>query len=125
MPTPNARMLDKVNDSDYRLAVYVTVPNSNNTAGVNYRSAIINTGIGGKTALLTGAGTDGTITAAEVTAITAGSLYEEVVTLRISTYPGAFGSAGWLAALDADIARIQTEVIARLQVRLAFAGGSR
>ena len=64
-----------------RLVFHFPVPSVANEVGVNYRTAIINSGIGGATVLPDGDGAGGTISAAEKAAIAAGQVYEFPVTL--------------------------------------------
>ena len=121
----NAHLLDRVSDSDYRVAVHIAIPNSNNSAGVNYRTALINSGLGGTTVLKDGDGTAGTISSAEKTSILSGAIFEVVTTMRIFTFRNTFGSANWLADADSAITQVTNDTLARLQLILGFYGGTR
>lgn len=68
----------------FQLVYHVPVANGNNAAGVNYRTALVRSGLGGTTRLPDGDGTAGTISAAEKTQITAGSVYEVVRSLDVT-----------------------------------------
>ena len=75
-----------VNGNSYSIAYHVPIPSANNRSGINYRTALINSGLGGKTSLPDGDGTGGTISATEKTSITTGTLIEVVE--PFATNPG-------------------------------------
>lgn len=103
----------------YRVAVHVPIPNTNNSVGVNWRTALINSGIGGTTVLKSGDGTAGTISATEAANVASGALYEQVETIEVDTA----GSVN--AFLDAVIADVTTRTQARLQAALKYFGYTR
>ena len=67
---------------------HLDVPNTNNAAGTNWRTAIINSGIGGTTILKVDTGADGTISAAEKANILNGSVVEVVLNLKAREIAG-------------------------------------
>lgn len=107
----------------YTIVYHIPIPNSNNRVSVNYRTAIINSGIGGKTILPDGDGTGGTISAAEKSSIQSGALYEHVEPFL--TNPGqTLGQLG--AAVDARytaLANAANPFVAALANKLAYFGG--
>lgn len=63
----------------YTAVVHLTVPNTNNLVGVNHRTAIINSGIGGTSIMtVTTGAAPGRISTTEMTDITNGVIYEVV-----------------------------------------------
>lgn len=108
-------------DSDgnsFEVIFHITLPSANNRVGVNYRTAVVKSGIGGKTSMTTGA-TSGEITAAEKAQIDAGELFE--VSERIDTYPGE--TAGQLRTrIDARYTVLVATLPGRLQRMLTYWG---
>jgi hypothetical protein len=106
----------------YRLAFHYTVPGGNNGAGFSWATAVINSGLGGTTALKDGDGTAGTISAAEKLAIQNGTVIEEIVTWP----PPADGTGAMLLTrLDEHYAARRIEMLAQLQVKLEQFGRNR
>ena len=103
---------------DYSVAVHIVIPSVNNLVGVNYQTALINSGIGGRTILPTGDGTKGTISAADLASIQAGSLYEVTTTFR----PTGGNLAAIQASLLASAEALQTSALAQLQAQLQYFG---
>lgn len=104
---------------------HVAVPVGNNAAGIAWRTAVVRSGLGGRTVLPDGDGTGGTISAAEKTGIvTDGSLYEEPVTLRPASVPSG-NQAALNAYMDAVYSEVSSRVLARLAVQLNYYGATR
>jgi hypothetical protein len=105
-----------------RVVFHIDVPAGNNSAGTAWTAVIINSGVGGTTRLADGAGTGGTISAAEKTAIQAGTVFE--VEQQVSLPPG-MNAAQANAFLDAMHAAKVVEVQADIQKRLPYFGYTR
>jgi hypothetical protein len=90
-----------------------------NRAGVAYRTALINSGYGGKTVLPDGDGTGGTISAAEKTQVQAGALFEVVD--NFPTNP-AETAPQLQVRLDARHNALVTEHQDRITKRLTYFG---
>jgi hypothetical protein len=106
----------------FRVVNHIPIPPANNRVGVNYRTAIINSGIGGRTILPDGDGSGGTISAAEKAAILAGSLYEVVE--EFSTNPGET-AAQLQARIDARYNALIGIVQDRVGKQLSYFGFTR
>ena len=98
---------------NYVVVFHVPVPNTNNNVGVNHRTALLNSGLGGTTILKDGDGTNGTISAAEKTSITNGSVYEIVV----GNYPAKSGGTS-NAQLRATVRALYASENNRFQAEL-------
>lgn len=99
---------------------HVPVPGAgNNRAGVPWRTALVNSGLGGKTVLPDGDGTGGTVGAAEKAQILAGAVYE--VAEQVSTHPGET-ALQLRDRIDARHAALVAAVQADLQGRLTYYG---
>ena len=61
----------------YAIAFHVPIPSANNAVGVNYQTALVNSGVGGRSVMPTGTGA-GQITAAELANVQNGSIFEVV-----------------------------------------------
>jgi hypothetical protein len=68
-------VLERVGNQ-YRVALHITVPTGNNSAGVSWANVLIKSGLGGDTVLADGTGTDGGISAAEKASIAGGTVLE-------------------------------------------------
>ena len=101
-----------------RLIVHVPIPATNNPAGVPWRTALTRSGMGGKTVLVDGDGTQGTISAAEKALIVSGALWEVEAH---SKWRG--GSTG--PAIDAFVAGVIAEKTVAAQAALANFGVTR
>lgn len=103
---------------EYTIAFHIDIPNTNNAAGLSFRTALLRSGIGGTTVLPAGDGTGGTISVAEKAQIDSGARFEVVETVRFaSNQDGTQPSA-----LRAMHAAMQTREQARLQDCLAQFG---
>ena len=107
---------------EYKVAIHAAVSNTNNSAGVNFRTALINSGLGGTTILPDGDGTAGTIAAAEKTSIQTGAIVEVIGFIRGDTVAAG---AALNAYLDAEAARIAAERIVDLARQLKYFGATR
>jgi hypothetical protein len=104
----------------WTVVMHIPVPDTNNTVGTNWRTALVNSGMGGSTGLPDGDGTNGTISAAEKTQVEAGELYEYSQTMEIDG-PGS-NAASRIAVLRASYTAKKSTVLAALQRRLKFYG---
>ena len=107
------------NGTTYTVIVHVAIPNVNNLVSVNYRTALINSGIpgAGNTSLPVGNG-PGQISPADYQSVLSGAIFEVATTFTTSVLTGdAFATAiaGFATA-------IQTETIASLQAQLQHFG---
>src|SRR5437660_6433122 len=109
----NLHVLSK-QGSDVTVAAHIAIPSANNTAGVNWRAALIASGVGGKTVLPDGDGTGGTISAAEKAQLTSGAVYEVLDVIHVGI-PSA--GAAINAYLDARYSEISARVLTDLQDR--------
>jgi hypothetical protein len=105
----------------YRVAFLIPIPDTLNRVGVSNRTALLNSGIGGKSSLPEGDGTNGTMTAADAARIKAGAAYESVETMF--THPGE-NWAQFQAAIDARWKELKDADAQRLKHALAYYGGS-
>jgi hypothetical protein len=99
-----------------RLVLHVSIPAANNAAGVAYRTAVVNSKLGGTTSLPDGDGTAGTISAAEKASIASGALYEATVSIKRADLT--------VQGLNALFAKQAPEIRGELQGRLASFGGT-
>lgn len=106
--------------NSYSVAYHIPIPaTGNNRAGLQWRTVLINSGLGGTTILKDGDGTGGTISAAEKSSIQSGAIYEYVE--AFPTNPGQ--TAGQLqAAVDARFTALSSSVLADIQGRLTYFG---
>lgn len=106
-----------------QVALHITVPAGNNSAGIPWATVLKNSGIGGKTVLPDGDGTGGTISAAEKTSVvTNATVYEVVVSTPI---PAGMSAATANAFLDALHAAAVIEQQDNIQKQLAQFGFTR
>lgn len=107
-------------DGLYRwtLVMHFLVPDQNNQVSVNYRTALVNSGLGG-TGMTEGTGA-GQVTVAEKALIDAGEIYEH--TIQFLAESGASTLPQLLAAAQAAYAQENTRVTAALQKKLRYYG---
>ncbi len=107
----------------YNVLFHVPIPSANNRVGVNYRVALVGSGIGGTTVMVEGNGT-GLITTAEKTSITNGSLLEVAETIH--THPGetAVALTTRINARYAALAEVNGSFLLNLRRRLEYWGGA-
>ena len=109
--------------NSYQVCFHLPVPGAgNNRAGVQWRTALINSALGGQTVLLDGDGTGGTISAAEKAEIESGAVFE--VSEAFDTHPGET-ALQLRDRIDARHAALATAVSAQLQGRLSYFGFTR
>ncbi len=104
----------------HKLVFHFPVPDNSNQAGISYRDALVNSGLGGTTDLPDGDGTDGTISAAEKTQIEAGELYEHSKGCRIES--GGSLPAQVQAAIRGYYAQELAVMQPQIQAKLRFFG---
>lgn len=114
-------LLGDKDGNSYEVAYLIPIPSATNRVGVNYRTAIINSGLGGKTILPDGDGTGGTISSTDKTLITTGAAYEVVE--RFATNPGQTLTQ-LTNAVNARFTALTTSVQAALVNQLAYFGGT-
>ncbi len=105
--------------SRWRVVMHFAVPSANNAVGVNYRTALVSSGLGGTTVMEEGTG-DGQITAAEKGLIESGAVHEHSV--QVSADGTGQTTGGRQALLRALYAAEEAATIARLQTQLRFFG---
>jgi hypothetical protein len=106
----------------FRVVFHLPIPVANNRAGVAYRTALVNSGLGGTTTLPDGDGTGGTISAAEKTQVQAGQILEHAE--NFPTNPGE-SAVQLQARIDARYAELTTVGLDRAQKRLTYFGFAR
>lgn len=97
------------------------VPAGSNAVGVPWKTALVNSGLGGKTILPSGTG-PGQIDPAESAQIASGDLYEVSFTVDMKT---AMNAAQRQALMDAEILKAGAEAQAKLVQALRFFGLTR
>ncbi len=118
----NIHVLDRQGNG-WRVAVHIAVPAGNNAAGLAWATALLRSGNGGTTVLPDGDGTGGTVSAAEKTSVTNGTVLE---VLDVAAPPSNATTAVAINAwLDAYHAAKVAEVQARLQTELQQYGRTR
>lgn len=104
----------------FSVAHHIDIPGGgNNRAGVQWRAALIASGIGGTTVLADGDGSGGTISAAEKAAVQSGAVLEVVE--QFDTHPGET-ALQLRARLDARHADLAARTLAALQAKLTYFG---
>jgi hypothetical protein len=107
----------------FRFAFHVPVPGTGtNRAGIQWRTALIDSGLGGSTVLPDGDGTGGTISAAEKAEVEAGSVYELI--RQIDTNPGETATQ-FRDRVDSLFPGIVSQTQAHLQNALSYFGFTR
>lgn len=104
---------------EYKLIFHFPVANTNNTAGVSFRTALVNSGLA-VTQMKDGDGTGGTISAAEKANILAGIIYEHAVDFPVDS--GGASGAQVLATVRAKYASENTQVTADIGKILKYFG---
>ena len=102
------------------VVLHIPVPDANNTVGVAWKTALLNSGMGGNTSLPDGDGTNGTISAPEKTLIESGELYEHRVTNPLDS--GGKTTEQRRVTLRAMCVAERLAVIKRIQKRLEYFG---
>jgi len=112
-------VLDADGSGHVRVAFHFPVPDASNSVGVNYRVAVVNSGIGGTTAMTEG-DEPGQIATAEKTQIEAGEVFEELFSPLLANYGDTIAEKR--SALLADYAARKSHLVTRLAARLAYFG---
>ena len=102
------------------MVMHIAVPDADNSVSVNWRTALVNSGLGGITSLPDGDGNNGTISAAEKALIAAGEVLEHVMSARLES--GGTSLAQQRTALRAWYAKAKTTVVSDLQTKLRYYG---
>ena len=103
----------------WTLVFHFPVPDQDNSVGENFRTVLVNSGMGGVSQM--SEGTDpGQITPAELTLIQRGELYEHSVNFPAES--GATNNVELLVAVRAMYASCEEAVLARLQCCLRYYG---
>ena len=105
---------------EWSIVMHFDVPNVNNNVDVNYRAALVASGLGGSTQLPEGDGSNGTIDATEKAAIAAGSIVERSVPFVVES--GGTTTAELRGTLRELYAAKEASVIAELQRQLRYFG---
>ena len=114
------------NSNTWTLVMHFAVPNVNNAVGINFRTALVNSGIGlntetgRRTILPTGDDTGGTISAAEEALLDSGARFEHV-----SSYPiesGGSSNAELQASIREQYAAENAAVQASVASQLRYFG---
>jgi len=113
-------VIDGDGKGTWRVVMHFDVPDINNAVAVNFRTALINSGLATTTVLPDGDGTEGTISAAEKTDLTNGVKFEHVFSLDLDDSGTTTSSR--IASLQAAYARENTAVVDNVKSRLKFFG---
>lgn len=106
----------------YTVVHHLPIPNVTNRAGVSVRTALANSGLGGKTSLPDGDGSAGSISAAEKASILAGELWE--YSEQVDTHPGET-AAKLRDRIDARHTALASSLVTLLGNELAYFGFTR
>jgi len=106
--------------NQWDLVFHIAVPNANNSVSANYRTALVNSGLGGTTSMKDGDGTLGTISSAEKTSIQAGSVYEHKISFVVES--GGLTAGNLQTLIRALYNREETFILAFLQQKLKYFG---
>lgn len=106
--------IDQIN-----VVLHIDVPNTNNQVSQNYRTALVNSGLGGTTSMTIGTG-PAQILQAEADQITAGEVYEYTTNFPLES--AGTEPAAQRASLLAFYASKKTEIQAILQGKLKYTG---
>lgn len=112
-------VLDAGAGSAWQCVFHVAIPDAVNQVSVNYRTALVNSGIGGVTVLEEGTG-PGQISTAEKAAIEAGEVYECAVQVRLES--GGASASQLRATVRAYYLHAADQVVAEFQRRLRYYG---
>ena len=113
------------NSNTWTLVMHFAVPNTNNAVGINFRTALVNSGIGKnedgrRTILPTGDDTGGTISAAEEALLDSGERFEHVASFPVESC--GTSNAAIRDSVREFYAAQNTSVQARVASRLRFFG---
>lgn len=111
--------------NSYSVAFHIPIPTpANNRVGISYRTALVNSGLGGKTTLPDGDGTGGTISASEKTSIAAGAVYEKVETFTTNPNETLAQLGARVDARYTALADVNGTFIGGLKNQLSYYGGT-
>jgi len=103
----------------WRVAMHIAIPNTSNAVAVNHRTALVNSGLGGKTVMVEGVG-PGQITTAEKAQIELGAIFEHIADFRVES--GGTSNLDLRAAIRELYAIETSRMIDVLQSRLRYYG---
>ena len=104
----------------HKIVVHGAMPDATNAVGVNWRTALVRSGVGGRTSLPDGDGLGGTITAAEKAKVESGELFEQEA--RFPLESGGTTPDELRQTLQAFCTRERTTHLGELQSRLRYYG---
>lgn len=107
-------------NGSWDLIFHIPIPNTNNSVGVNWRTALVNSGLGGTTQLPDGDGSAGTISAAEKAGLVAGALFEHRERFLLES--GGSSGAQTQALIRSLYTREKSRAQADLQRKLKYFG---
>lgn len=113
-------VIDGDNADRWTVVMHVGVPTGNNSVGVLWSSALINSGLGGTTQLPDGDGEKGTITPEEKTAIQSGTVHEVSGSFLVES--GGTSTAQLKASLRKFYGMQKTKAIDDLKRSLKYYG---
>lgn len=103
----------------WRVAMHFPVPDANNAVGVNYRTALVNSGLGGTTVMAEG--TDpGEINATEKADVQSGAVFEYIASFLVES--GGTSNAQLRDSLRQFYTTEKNGILTRLQDRLRYYG---
>lgn len=103
----------------WQVAFHLDVPDADNDVGVNYRTALANTGSGLVSVMPEGSG-PGQITTAELIRLATGEVFEHVENIRSDTHGQT--PASQRASLKAAYAKAELDVLKNLKRQLKYFG---
>jgi len=115
----NIHILTGDGKNKWTAVFHIAVPDTNNSVSVNYRTGLINSGLGGTSTMAEGDG-PGQITTAELAQIASGELYECSVPLLIET--GGTSVPELRTMLRSQYTKKKNAVLSDLQTRLRYFG---
>ena len=113
------------NSNEWTIVMHFEVPDTNNAVGINYRTALVNSGIGlndsgRRTVLPTGDGTGGTISVIEEALLDSGARYENVGSYRVES--GGTSNAQLMSAIQSFYASENERLTAANESVLRYFG---
>ena len=120
------RVLTGNGSGDWTIVMHFPVPDVNNAAGINFRTALANSGIGlntdtgRRTILPTGDGTGGTISTAEEALLDSGAVFEHVGSFSVES--GGADPSDMQASIQQFYASENAMVQADIGSRLRYFG---
>lgn len=115
----------KQNGRNLELVLHIPIPAGNNSAGVAWQTALVNSGLVQPSVLKAGDGSGGTIDSTEVAALANGSLFERVVSYDMGADFDGLNGTQKNSRVDGVFAAVQTDLQGRLQDRLKYCGYTR